>query len=246
MPKNKVRIQGVYRPIIRKIKEFFVKYDNKNIHSVYLRGSVLFGCGIPNISDIDFFVITYSPISDFDTTMIKGHMDRLNKLYSYITRIDFSYYTLNEILARKEQVLIKLTSICVYGNDISSQLKNPKPGKDLTISLSLLSSEIEKTKKEIKIGLYNSINTKPMCVWIMKRIVRSGFELVSLQEKCFTRDLSLCLSMFTKYYPEKEKQMAKALHLALNPTNNTDIIKETFNTIGSWLITKAKEQKLIS
>ncbi len=246
MPDSEVNIQKRYQAPIDDVLNFFKKLNNKNIYSVYLRGSIVFGLGIKNISDIDFFVVTLRPLNDFDRLTIKKHMDELNKKYSFITKFDIGYFTLEQILSMKENVLIKLSSLCLYGKNIKEKIKDPKPGRDVAISLSHLEEEILKTKNEIGIGLYDKTNTKAMCVWIMKRIVRSGLELVSERERCFTRDLGLCFEKFSKYYPDKKEDMSKALALALEPTNNTKAIEKIFDNLGNWLVVEGKNLGLIS
>jgi len=245
MPNSKVNIQEEYKPVIEDVLSFFKKLNNKNIHSIYLRGSLVFGSGIKGLSDIDFFIITLKPLTDFDRQMIQKHMDNLNKKYFFITRFDIGYFVLDQILSMKENVLIKLTSICIYGEDIKNKIKDPRPGKDLTISLSLLEGEISKTRNEIKRGLYDETNTKAMCVWIMKRIVRSGLEIVSSREGCFTRNLGICFDKFSEYYLGKKDNMHKALSLALEPTNDIKIIEGVFESIGNWLVSEGKRLNLI-
>jgi uncharacterized protein len=246
MPDSEVNIQKRYQAPIDDVLNFFKKLNNKNIYSIYLRGSIVFGLGIKNISDIDFFIVTLRPLVDFDRLTIKRHMDKLNKKYPFITKFDIGYFTLDQILTMKENVLIKLTSLCLYGKDIKSKIKDPKPGKDVAISLSHLEEEIFKTRNEIRAGLYDKTNTKAMCVWIMKRIVRSGLELVSEREKCFTRDLGLCYEKFSKYYPDKKDDMHKVLTLALEPTNNSKVIEKVFNNLGKWLVLEGKNLGLTS
>jgi len=245
MPTSKVYIQKDYKFPINNVLDFFQRLNNKNIHSIYLRGSIVFGSGIKNISDLDFFIITLRPLADFDRQLINNHMKKLNKKYPFITKFDIGYFTLNQILSMKENVLIKLTSVCIYGKDLKYRIKSPRPGRDITISLSLLENEIKKTKKEIKIGLYNKTNTPSMCIWIMKRIIRSGLEIVSKREGCFTRDLNECFKKFIKYYPDKKDDMQKALSLAIKPTTKTKLIKEVFYNMGDWLISEGKKLKLI-
>jgi len=245
MPDYKVNIQRRYKDPIDDALNFFKKLNNKNIHSIYLRGSLVFGLGIKDVSDIDFFIVTLKPLTDFDRLMIKKHMDKLNKKYSFITKFDIGYFTLDQIFSMKENVLIKLTSLCLYGRDIKDKIKNPRPGKDVAISLSHIEEEMLKTKNEIKIGLYDKMNTKAMCVWIMKRIVRSGLELVSEREGCFTRDLGLCFEKFSKYYPDKKDDMRRALTLALEPTNNTELIEKVFENLGNWLVAEGKNLRLV-
>lgn len=245
IPIPNIRIQEEYKPAVKDVLNFFKKLNNENIQSVYLRGSIIFGDGINNLSDLDFFIITLRPLVEFDKQLIKRNLDTINKKYPFITKFDLGYFTLDQILSMKENVLIKLTSICLYGKDIKNKIKNPKPGEDITISLSLIEDEMAKTKREIKMGLYDKTNTPSMCVWIMKRIVRSGLEIVSEKEGCFTRDLRECFKKFIKYYPSKKDSMKKALFFATRPTTDTKLIKEIFDDIGDWLVSEGKNLKLI-
>ncbi len=114
-----------------------------------------------------------------------------------------------------------------------------------SVHVFLVEIEMLKTKNEINMGLYNEENTKDMCVWIMKRIVRSGLEIVSEREGCFTRDLRVCLDKFSKYYPDKEKSLQKALSLVLKPTNDLRLIEGIFDGIGKWLVEEGKRIDLI-
>lgn len=245
MPTSKVHIQREYKSPIKDVLNFFKSLNNENIHSIYLRGSIIFGSGVKNFSDLDFFIITLHPLRDFDRQLIRRNMDKLNKKYPFITKFDLGYFTLDQILSMKENVLIKLTSICIYGKDIKDKIKSPKPGKDITISLSLIEGEMAKTRQEIKNGFYNKTNTTSMCLWIMKRIVRSGLEIVSEKEGCFTRDLDECFKKFIKYYPSKKECMQKALSFAIQPTTNIKLIKDIFDDIGDWLVAEGKNLKLI-
>ena len=74
MPYSEVNIQKRYQAPIDDFLNFFKKLNNKNIYSIYLRGSIVFGLGIKNISDIDFFIVTLRPLADSDRLTIKKYM----------------------------------------------------------------------------------------------------------------------------------------------------------------------------
>jgi hypothetical protein len=59
---------------------------------------------------------------------------------------------------------------------------------------------------------------------MMKQIVRTGFEIVMLQEKKYTRDLYLCYFIFSKYFPDYEITMKSALSLAIQPSCDKNLI----------------------
>lgn len=74
----------------------------------------------------------------------------------------------------------------------------------------------------------------------MKRVVRTGFELVMARTHKYTRDLYPCYKEFSKYYPKRKNEMRKALQLCIVPTDNVKEISFLLNSLGKFL-----EQKTI-
>ena len=72
----------------------------------------------------------------------------------------------------------------------------------------------------------------------MKRILRTGFELVMGREQKYTRDLYPCYESFIKYYPQKKDDMYKTLELAINPIDDSKIIGYI---LKDWLFFMSKE-----
>jgi hypothetical protein len=77
----------------------------------------------------------------------------------------------------------------------------------------------------------------------MKRFLRVGFELCAEKERAYTRDLYPCYQVFSKYYPEQERNMYQALDWALNPIDDKQRLTEFIKKFGSWLATRAEEYK---
>jgi len=239
-PLNKPKISKDWKKPIDDFLMLIDKLENDNIHSIYLRGSVAVGDEIPNISDIDFYIVTKEPTNEFDTKRIRDLCDDLNKKYNFITKYDIGYFTINDILNIPERFLLKLTSFCVYGEDIKNKIKDPKLGSEIQLSLSGLESDLNKLKAEIKGGFYNKENTKQTCVWLTKKIIRSSFELISEKESEYSRDLRFCINRFTKHYPNKNDEIEKVLNLFLSPTNKIEDLKNIIDGIGIWLIEQYK------
>jgi len=77
------------------------------------------------------------------------------------------------------------------------------------------SKGLAKDIEDVKTILTEGCSTERLiaiCAWMMKRMVRTGFELVMAKEQCFTRDLYPCYEMFSKHYPEKSSDMLAALN----------------------------------
>ena len=76
----------------------------------------------------------------------------------------------------------------------------------------------------------------------MKVIIRTGFELVMEMENQYTVDLYPCYKAFSKYYPEKENQMYRALELYLEPSDDVNFLRRFINEFGLWLITVVRSK----
>ncbi|HEY1037598.1 MAG TPA: nucleotidyltransferase domain-containing protein [Candidatus Paceibacterota bacterium] len=222
-----------------------LRKDIPGIVSVYVRGSVATGRAIEGVSDIDFFVITKKTTRDVYKQRAYAGLSTLNENFPYVSRFDVGYYTHEQILNVKERVLIKLRAVCVHGKDISGEIPMLRPGRDVCVTLLGLEKEIEQTMSEIQDGYYTSENTKAMCTWMMKRLVRAGLELVSERQKAYSRDLFVCHEAFCLHYPELEKISYRAMELALYPEDDLGQIKEMIRSLGGFLVQESKRMALI-
>lgn len=222
-----------------------LKKQIPGIHSVYVRGSVATGRAIDYVSDVDFLVVTKKQTRDVYKQRVFYNLEILARKFQFVTRFDVGYYTEKDIVHVKERVLVKLRSVCVYGNDISHKIPALKPGKDICVTLLGLEREIEQTLSEIKEGYYTKENTKAMCTWMMKRLVRGGLELVSERDGVFTRDLYLCYENFSIHYPKYKKHSYEALELAIYPEDNLVKIRKVIKAFGGFLIKESKRKGII-
>lgn len=222
-----------------------LKKQIPGVYSIYVRGSVATGRAIDHVSDVDFLVVTQKQTRDVYKQRVFCSLSTLTGEFPFVTRFDVGYYTAKDIVNIKERVLVKLRSVCIYGKDISHKIPTLKPGRDICVTLLGLEREIEQTLSEIEEGYYTKDNTKAMCTWMMKRLVRGGLELVSERDGVFTRDLYLCYENFSAHYPKYKKYSYQALGLAIYPEDNIPKIKKVIKTFGSFLIKESKKRGII-
>lgn len=239
---SKEKVQPNWLEAAEEFIDYFNTYNDTNIHSVYLRGSVANSTEIDFFSDIDFYVITLKPVSDFDFVKIKKYADKLNNKYPFISRFDIGYFIKDQIVQQKEGFLLKLTALCMYGNDIRELIPASRLGGDMILSISQLEHDIIKIKSEAVRGFYDDPEKlKSLCVWISKKIIRSGFDLVAVKEQCFTRNLISCHTIFSKYYPDQSEAMQEVMDLFIYHTKNISQVLLILEGIGSWLIYEYKK-----
>lgn len=236
-------IQDRYLPIIDEVIKNYRDIFQPNLLSIYLRGSVASGSAIEYVSDLDMIAIGNKNFDKSYKKLLEQKNARLFQEFPFITKFDCSYITLFDLLNRgyrdRYQFIIKHLSICIYGEDISTQLKKFAPTKEIIFNLPRLERRIENTKTELDEEL-SSDQIKQICVIIMKLLVRCGFELCVERESFFTRELSTIFSIFSKYYPSKKDEMNEALALVLNPTDNKAIIHRILDQLGMWLVLNYK------
>ncbi len=228
-------LQPEYLPIVNDILKFYKTEFPKNIHSVYLRGSVAKGKAVPNISDIDTFAISYSEITRQDLLDRIKFYHEMTAKYPFLKGIEIFTKTLEEVQSSERlQFLLQSQCLFVEGKDLRPEL--PKFGigewayahsNDIDGGIKMLKGWLEKETAEEDL--------KENCTWIMKRTVRIGFELVMEKEQCFTRDLYPCYERFAKHYPEKAEEMRKALELAVFPTADMDEMWAVLNPLTTFL-----------
>jgi hypothetical protein len=73
------------------------------------------------------------------------------------------------------------------------------------------------------------------CLWVTRKILRTGYELVMFDENRWTNDLYLCWESFAKGYPDRAVLMRETLELALNPVGDTTIISGHIEQWRPWI-----------
>ncbi len=147
--------------------------------------------------------------------------------------------------------MLQTQSVCVFGEDVVKEWE-PIVFDDTTVQKLIEENDIEKklgmALAEMKKQKDVEILKKDL-VWVCKRFLRFGVLLAALKEKKYTRDLYPSYELFAAQYPEKEKEMYRALEYAVDaPELALEQDSETFQYIqefGEWLVGE-KESLLAS
>lgn len=228
-------IQSEYQPVVEKTIEIIINHLKDNLDSIYLRGSVAKGYAQPNISDIDFIVITKNKNSTEEESLQKILDELIATHFQWIQRIEILFFALDEI-SRKGEFWLKVHSSFLYG---TNRLETIEPFKITDIEAKAHSKEfkssMEKFVNDIKSGKKRSFS------WAFKRIIRTGFETVMVAESCYSRDLYLNYGVFAKHFPEKKEAMYNALEFVVNPNDNLLKNIEIIEDLTRFIVGKIEE-----
>lgn len=230
------KIQPKWRPAVDMIVEACKTNLGDVLHSVYVRGSVAKGEAIEGVSDVDMVVIVNVPLDSVDTKWAGNLTTGIENKYSFVSDVDFMFGSVSA-LGRGHKLILRTQAACLYGTDLSDELPPLKPGPDTIMHAKSLGTSMHEVTDFLAVERSEEAIRKK-CTWIMKRIVRTGCELVMERSGKYARDLYPCYELFSQYYPEKQTEMYRALELAVNPSSDTEEIRKVLETLGEWMNTE--------
>lgn len=233
------KINNKFLEVIKLINECCLSALPKDIHSIYLRGSVPRGLDIEGVSDVDIIIVTYSNPEDMDLNWVEKTEQFIDQKFYFINGVEFGFSPLTEFeesdYCSMIPFILKTYGVCIYGESLINKLPDYKPDISLANEHLIHLTSFIDTAKQGLAGNDDIEDIKSWCSWIMKIIVRAGGVLVIDKEHSYTRDLYPALKLFAKHYPEKEQEMKSALWFAINPLSNSEETVEFLNQFGNWL-----------
>ena len=240
-PSSQRKIQEEWKPLINDIVTWYKDTFGDSLANVYIRGSVAKGEAISGVSDIDTFA--YITSKDFSNDSLKKQkkvfIKKLIQKHALATGVELETIPVEESTTREDMIFLN-QSLCVYGKPIP--VRKMKPNKEVIFHVYDIEKDIQWVKEFLKKENADT-DIRNSCVWIMKRILRTGCELVVERSHKYTRDLYPCYEIFSKYYPEKSEDMKKVLFLALNPTTQKEEIEKVLHVFEGWLEEQVKNVK---
>ena len=237
----------IVEPWLTAVNEITATYKRilgKQLHSVYIRGSVASGIAMQGISDIDSLAIHTGKIYKETQKELKDAQLSLSTKFKFATGVEITARNLEKVMTTEPnitQFILKTTSVCVFGENLIAKIKPFKPDAGIIYDLPNLERDDAGILKDLEES--KSIKeTQEICEWIMKRVLRCGMELTLVEKKKFTRDLYPCYQIFIERYPQQADNMKQVLTLALNPTAESQKIIDLLDEIVPWMLDKYKLQ----
>jgi hypothetical protein len=232
-----------YHGAVAAVVATYQRYLGAQLHSVYVRGTVPRGQAVLGVSDLDCFAVALGAPDQLDDSWLKAEGMRIAAEHRCVSDIQLEIWSYAEVLVTDRftemSFLLKTQSACVWGPDLAPDLPRFKP--DLIVA----NNDISQIQPDIEAALAalnadaSSQNVLYWCRRIMKNILRTGFSLVMLEERAFTRDLKLCYEYFSRHYPERADTMRQVLDLAIEPTSDRATVLRVLHTFGGWMIAEA-------
>lgn len=236
-PASMEKIQEEWLPVVSDIVEKYKAEYGSTLHSVYVRGSVGKGDAVAGISDVDTFAYVTSKKEEIKTDWMDLSEKEMLVKYPFIQGVELNVDPVGD--ASNDRILI-LQSACVYGPDLGKMMSKIKVGKETLSHVYSFAKDLS-WFDEWYLKTQEPEEIKSCCMWLMKRFLRTGLELIMERAGLYTRDLYPSYKVFAEYYPEKDAEMKEVLYLTLNPTDDLGLIKRVRDNLGSWLEEQTRE-----
>ena len=233
---NPARISNIpvkWHQGIDRIKESYLQFYQKELDSLYLRGSIVRGTFVEEVSDIDVLGLVLRDGIKWEHTPFEETIcNELRNEFPSLNRLELMISTCSSDLSKTYPELasiLKTQSLCIWGNDITEKLPPCKPDRSLLIHYKWLEKDVSAfmQNENKKIADYQAI---------MKIMIRCGFELVMEKSNTYTLDLYPATQLFGQFYPLYRKKMEQVLFYFLNPNESPPKQKELIRNFGKWLV----------
>jgi hypothetical protein len=212
------------------------------LHSVYVRGSIPLGEARDFVSDLDTFAIVTGPAPQEDVSWADEHEQEVVRRWPFVAGVEVSVHPLLDVpRSRRLAAMVKLLSACVHGEDLGPGIAGFRPGLDLLFHGWTLPGDAAIARRALG-TLTDQAEVDKTCMWIAKRVVRSGFELVMRRAGCYTRDLVTCHELFARYHPRHATAMEEVLSIALGRAGDRARCLRAIDPLAAWLYAEICDQ----
>jgi predicted nucleotidyltransferase len=236
------KIPEKWKEPVKDVIKAYQEHLGENLHSVYILGSVARGNPREGVSDLDTLAVVKDESEDVDLPWKEDLRKVMYPRYPFIYEVDVDVVSIEEVSRIKwYRVLLKLESACVYGIDMSRELPEMQPGEDTRISMPATKRRIEATMRALD-EVTDEEELKEWSRGVTRRMIRSAYELIEVEEGKYTRELEKCVEVFSLYYPDQADSIRKALEITRVPSSNKDETQALLQTFGKWLIVEIERK----
>jgi hypothetical protein len=216
-----------------------------DLHSLYVRGSVARGTALPGIADLDGLALTAGAEARGGDAL-RGELHELQQRRPFCRQIAVEILPVAKLLAPDCDIWlrlrVKVESVCLWGEDITSRLA-PIPFDARLVDaprFHRLDREIQMFRQ--RVATLDEDGRRAGCQWLMKNVLRLGYQAIMLEVGAYTRDLSLCFEGLAKRFPEHEAGLQQVLTLAVEPTAELAEMDDALTGVTGWLIEEARRR----
>ena len=240
-------IQPRFQAVMDDVIHEYVSNIGKDIHSIYLTGSIPRGLAVEGKSDLNAIAVLeyYSDPELVLQDWIEPAEKAIVAKHDCVSDVQMELYPHGWLLFDESEFsiaafILKTHAVCVWGADISPDLTEYK-FTDKATRIAIANDDIVQLDPDVDEAIHeietekSSANVKYWCKRICKNIVHAAFGLVMVDERVHTRDIDISVRYFLKHYPNEQDNIQQAVDFIANPTESAQDILDYLKSFGYWL-----------
>jgi uncharacterized protein len=237
-----------FQAVVDDVIQAYVEHIGKDIHSIYITGSVPRGLTIEGQSDLDAIAVLeyYAEPELVMQDWVSSAKDAILAKHECVSDVQMEIYPHGWLLHDESEFsisafILKTHAVCVWGIDMSPDLSEYR-FTDQETRIAIANDDIVQIEPDIDDAIDaieaddSPDNVRYWCKRICKNIIHTAFGLVMVDEAVHTRDIDLSVSYFLKHYPDQEKHIQQAVHFIDSPTDSARDLLAFLDSFGVWLI----------
>ncbi|MCB9796432.1 MAG: hypothetical protein H6741_27360 [Alphaproteobacteria bacterium] len=235
-------LAGIWRPTVDSVIETYRRRLGPELRSVWLRGSIPRGLGVPGVSDLDSLALVASG-APLEPPWLTEEARALTAAAPELEGVELWLLEEEPIFRDPDQrrllALLSTQALCVWGDDLQDRLPRFRPGRDTVYACrglrGYLAEGLEGLRSEPDLE-----ERRAWLRWTAKMLVRAGLEICMRDEPVFTRDLWPCWEVFSRHHPARSAEMYAVMAWAVEPEAAPPDAAERLEVLGGWLVQQAE------
>lgn len=236
-----VEFQAEFLPIITAISERLLSLLGKNLHSLYLYGSVAQGRALEGVSDLDVCIIVRQPVSESQGHQLADIAREIPTRYPAVSKVDFDIGELSDVLAVENRdswgYWLKHHCRSIYGEDLTQRFPPFRPSRAIAIAVNgdfttVLGKYIEQLTQ-----LREGNDQQHIQRAVARKLIRSTNLLRSDADTDWPETLDEYAARLTARYPQKTDEMDYLLRESLAPADDIESFIRHVTAFMHWLET---------
>ncbi|WP_172370207.1 nucleotidyltransferase domain-containing protein [Sporosarcina jiandibaonis] len=231
------KIDNVYVPCIRKSVESLRNLFDRQLHSVYVYGSVARGEAVVFESDLDLIAMFDGQLSSVKLAELKNIARELSHKYHSLVRevgIAVAYYDYTVDPSNYyENAFLKELCVCVYGENLGERFGPYKLTPEIAIRFNGdIYDVLARTLNRLEIA--SNEDFKTFSQNFARKLIRTYYSMVMVRSQIWTTRLHEQSEVIIHHFPDKESIIRTLLNWIDEPTMDREAVYELFKSEGEW------------
>ncbi len=234
-----VPFQPEYQPVVDDLVRFIRGGVGKNLHSIYVYGSVANKCAKKGLSNLDVVVVTQQGEIENRATVMNSIKWRFKQSFPFVREISLQTVDVATVTDLENifvwGFILRHLAVCVHGENLGECFGDFETNWEIAKNWNMDVEEWISVYRK-KIAEAKTLNEQIFHQsTIAKKLLRASYSLIMYKDKRWFNHPIACGQAFLHYHPEKQKEVERlGILFSGKPVPKRSVIG-FIDSYGAWL-----------